>query len=261
MEEWTEALDNNIEVDTVYFDFRKAFDSVPHRRLVKKLDGYGIKGSLLAWLKNFLHERKQRVMNGNTSNWTEVLSGIPQGSILGPVLFILYINDLPGVVGSVCKLFADDCKLYRNITSEADQRELQEDIERLWKWSKNWLLGFNIKKCKVVSYGNTHFEWGYEMSDTHNTPQVLVTEDSECDVGILLKKSLKFEEHIDNVVNKAKRIIGLIKRKFCYMDKELFLTLYISLARSHLDYGNLTVYPTTKNTNKYLRTRREEPHD
>ena len=206
MEEWTEALDNNIEVDTVYFDFRKAFDSVPHRRLVKKLDGYGIKGSLLAWLENFLHERKQRVvMNGNTSKWTEVLSGIPQGSILGPVLFILYINDLPGVVGSVCKLFADDCKLYRNIASEADQRELQEDIERLWKWSKNWLLGFNIKKCKVVSYGDTHFEWGYEMTDTHNTPQALVTEDSE-----------------------------------------LFLTLYKSLARSHLDYGTLIVYPTTK---------------
>ena len=81
----------------------------------------------------------------NLSKWTDVLSGIPQGSILGPILFILYINDLPGVVGSVCKLFADDCKRYRNIASEADQEEFQKDIERLCKLSSDWLLGFNIK--------------------------------------------------------------------------------------------------------------------
>ena len=93
-------------------NFRKAFDSVPHKRLIKKLEGYGIKGILLEWFKNFLNGKLQRVvLNGKTSNWTNVLSGIPQGSILGPVLFIIFINDLPGVVGNVCKLFADDCKL------------------------------------------------------------------------------------------------------------------------------------------------------
>ena len=247
MEDWTDALDNNLQVDTVYLDFKKAFDSVPHKRLVKKLEGYGIKGSLLLWLKNFLKQRQQRVViNGNLSKWTDVLSGIPQGSILGPILFILYINDLPGVVGSVCKLFADDCKLYRNIASEADQKELQEDIERLCKWSKDWLLGFNIKKCKMVSFGNVQFEYEYGMTDTQNNLHVLSTEDSESDLGILFKKNLKFDEHIDNTVNKVNRIIGLIKRKFTYMDKDLFLTLYKSLVRSHLDYGNLVFYPTTK---------------
>ena len=111
--------------------------------------------------KAFLNGRQQRVViNGKTSNWTDVLSGIPQGSILGPVLFILFINDLSGVVlvGSVCRLFADDCKLYRNIKSEADLRELQKEIWRLYQWSKDWLLGFNFKKCKVVSYGKCQFE-------------------------------------------------------------------------------------------------------
>ena len=104
--------------------------------------------SLLLWLKNFLNHRQQRVViNGNILKWTYVLSGIPQGSILGPILFILYINDLPGVVGSVCKWFADDCTLYRNIAPEADQKEFQKDIEGLCKWCKDWLLGFNIKKC------------------------------------------------------------------------------------------------------------------
>ena len=116
MNEWTEALDDGIQIDTVYLDFRKAFDSVPHKRLIKKLEGYGIKGILLEWFKNFLNGRQQRVViNGKTSDWTNVLSGIPQGSILGPILFIIFINDLPGVVGNVCKLFADDCKLYKNI--------------------------------------------------------------------------------------------------------------------------------------------------
>ena len=125
-----------------------------------------------------------------------------------------------------------------------DQKELQEDIERLCKWSKDWL--FNIKKCKVVSFGNVQFEYEYGMTDTQNNLHVLPTEDSESDLGILFKKNLKFDEHIDNTVNKVNRIIGLIKRKFTYMDKDLFLTLYKSLVRSHLDYGNLVFYPTTK---------------
>ena len=107
LNDWTEILDNNLQVDTVYTDFRKAFDSVPHKRLIKKVEGYGIKGPLLQWLTNFLYKRQQRVIiHGKSSAWIDVLSGIPQGSILGPVLFIMYINELPG---SVCQLFADDC--------------------------------------------------------------------------------------------------------------------------------------------------------
>ena len=108
------------------------------------------------------------VINGKASDWTNVLSGIPQGSILGPILFIIFINDLPGVVGNVCKLFADDCKLYKNVKSEADLKELQEDIYRLCQWSKEWLLGFNFKKCKIVSYGNCQFEYEYYMIDDQN---------------------------------------------------------------------------------------------
>ena len=115
---------------------------------------------------------------------------------------------------------------------------MQEDIERLYKWSKDRLLGFNIKKCKVVAFGNVQFEYEYGMTDTQNNLHVLSTEYSESDLGILFKKNLKFGEHINNTVNKVNRIIGLIKRKFTYMDKDLFLTLYKFLARSHLDYGS-----------------------
>ena len=107
-------------------------------------------------------------INGKTSDWTNVLSGIPKGSILGPILFIIFINDLPGVVGNVCKLFADDCKLHKNIKSEADLKELQEDIYRLCQWSKELLLGFNFKKCKIVSYGNCQSESEYYIIDEQN---------------------------------------------------------------------------------------------
>ena len=113
MNEWKEALDDGIQIDTVYLDFRK---KMPHKRLIKKLEGYGIKRILLEWFKNFLNGRQQRVViNGKTSDWTNVLSGIPQGSVLEPILFIIFLNDLLEVVENVCKLFADDCKLYKNI--------------------------------------------------------------------------------------------------------------------------------------------------
>ena len=141
------------------------------------------------------------------------------------------------MVGSVCILFADDCKLYRNIESEADMMELQEDIERLCKWSRDWLSGFNIKKCKVISFGNIHFEIEYSLTDSENNFHTLSLEDSECDLGILFKKNLNFDEHIDKVVNKVNRISGLIRRKFTHIDKKTFLTLYKSLVTSTTGTG------------------------
>lgn len=198
-----------------------------------------------------MSNRHQRVViNGTASQWRKVISGIPQGSILGPILFIIFVNDLPEVVGSTCRLFADDCKLYRTVSSEQDQKELQEDINRLCQWSKDWLLRFNIQKCKVVSYGNNLEKHEYSMKDNINTTHTLKTDDEERDLGILFKSNLKFDEHISSLVNKANRIIGLIKRKFNYIDKDSFLTLYKALVRSHLDYGNLIYFPVTKRTSK-----------
>ena len=246
LEDWTEAFEHNMQVDTVYLDFRKAFDSVPHKRLLQKVKSYGISGQILKWLQNFLDGRRQRVvLNGRQSEWKQVLSGVPQGSILGPILFIIFINDLPEVVGSMCKIFADDCKLYGSISSRADQDQLQEDINRLCQWSDDWLLKFNVRKCKVVTFGTQKFEFDYTMIED-GIAQELNREDSEKDLGVHFSSTLNFEQHINNTVNKVNKIIGLIRRKFTYMDKNLFLTLYKSLIRSQLDYGNLIYFPTTK---------------
>ena len=152
------------------------------------------------------------------------------------------------VVGCLCKMFADDCKIYQGIESINEQQQLQADIDRLCKWSKDWLLNFNISKCKIVSFGNEKFNFNYNILDGDGHVHNLTRDDSEKDLGILFTNNLNFESHISSTVNKVNRIIGLIRRKFTHMDKSLFLTLYKenSLIRSHMDYGDLVYYPHTK---------------
>ena len=128
---WVDFLERKQPVDVVYLDYKKAFDSVPHERLLVKLHAYGIRGNLLQWIKPFLTNRKQRVViNGKSSNLEPVISGIPQGSVLGPILFLIYVNDLPEMARSKLKLFADDTKLYKSIKDVADRSKeiLQTDI-------------------------------------------------------------------------------------------------------------------------------------
>lgn len=133
----------------LFFDFQKAFDTVPHKRLMIKLKGYGIEGKLLEWIEDFLKNRKQRVVvNGSASSLSDVTSGIPQGSVLGPVLFLIYINDLPEVVQSIIKLFADDTKMYSVVNKPEQAVIMQNDILNLIKWSDDWLLKFNNDKSK-----------------------------------------------------------------------------------------------------------------
>ena len=140
--------------DVIYLDFKKAFDSVPHERLLVKLRSYGIDGNLFKWIKDFLSLRYQYVKVGKeTSSTMGVTSGIPQGSILGPILFLIFINDLPDCVKSTCSIFADDTKVYN--TSE-NNNTLQTDINALQDWSHKWQLHFNCTKCKCIHFGKNN---------------------------------------------------------------------------------------------------------
>ena len=125
---------------TVFLDYQKAFDTVSHMRLKMKLQGYCIGGKVPGWISEFLSHRIQRVsVNSSLSKWTKVISGVPQGSVLGPILFILYVNELPSLVNSKIKPYADDtCKLYRPVSCQSDAQKLQSDIDILSKWSKEW---------------------------------------------------------------------------------------------------------------------------
>ena len=147
-------------VDVAYLDFRKAFDSVPHQRLIQKLNDLGVRGPLLRWIEAFLTGRTQQVaVNGKQSNPTPVRSGIPQGSVLGPVLFLVYVNDLPESVKCDIKLFADDAKLYASSKQGNSQHsQMQADLQSLANWSATWLLPFNVKKCKILYLGTGNIE-------------------------------------------------------------------------------------------------------
>ena len=147
----TNAVDNKLQVDTAILDFSKAFDKVAHSRLLYKLNYYGIRGNLLNWLNSFLHGRSQQaVVDGAKSPACEVTSGVPQGSVLGPTLFLIYINDIVLNVKSEIRLFADDILLYRTIKNPNDHELLQEDLNTLTKWAKVWLMEFNIPKCNIL---------------------------------------------------------------------------------------------------------------
>jgi hypothetical protein len=136
--------------DVAIIDFSKAFDSVSHRRLLAKVKSYGIRGTTLNWIESFLSNRLQRVVeNGSQSPWT-FISGVPQGTVLGPLLFLLYINDITAGIRSDVRLFADDCILYRTIHSSSDVDILQDDINKLLLWSRTWQMSSNSKKCHIA---------------------------------------------------------------------------------------------------------------
>ena len=154
-------MDCNENVDVIYLDFRKAFDTVPHARLINKLYAYGIRGNLLQWIQNVLTDKKQKVIvQGEESQWADVASGIPQGSVLGPVLFLIYINDLPDVVKKFVTIIADDTKEHAVIKSDVDTTEVQEDLYKMSDWSEIWEIKFNAKKCKskLIMIENYEFQ-------------------------------------------------------------------------------------------------------
>ena len=154
LEQVTSEIDKGIPVDTLYLDFAKAFDKVPHHRLIEKIAANGIGGKISKWIQSWLTDRKQRVIVNNvTSDWIPVISGVPQGSVLGPCLFVIYINDIDDAVSSKILKFADDTKITASISSVEERNILQTDLTRLMEWSEAWQMKFNVNKCKVMHYG------------------------------------------------------------------------------------------------------------
>ena len=152
LEDITDMRDRGETIDIIYLDFCKAFDKVPHKRLMKKLYNYGIRGNILNWVADFLKDRIQRVVvNGEKSDWRRVTSGIPQGSVLGPVLFLIFINDLPDQLDCFIKLFADDAKLYSIVQSPEQSGNLQRNLVEAGDWALRWNMFFNHKKMQTLT--------------------------------------------------------------------------------------------------------------
>ena len=235
LEAWTRLLDAGIGVDVVYLDYRKAFDTVPHGRLIRKLGSMGLGPETVEWIWDFLKNRKMRVqVNGSFSSWREVCSGVPQGSVLGPLLFLLFVNDLPDWIKTNIRLFADDAKIWKEISCLEDQQELQADLDRLREWSDEWLLEFNPAKCNVMHIGHS-LETGYTIQQGDKVWKL--DEISEVrDLGIVVCRDLKVAQQCAGAAGKAMSVLGLIKRHFGQLDPVSFKILYNSYVRAHLEY-------------------------
>ena len=231
------------QTDTVYTDFSSAFTSVNHQLLLHKLrTSFSVSDKAYAWLASYLSNRRQRVvLNGVTSDWTSVKSGVPEGSICGPLFFICYTADIPSIINTNCIMYADDLKLFNRVTSDDDAAVLQADLGRLVRWSEAWQLKLNPVKCFVISYTLNTRPVIFDYQITHVSLQRKV---EARDLGVILDSKLTFARHIDTVVAKSRRMLGLFIRGMQQprnlrggaLDVGALLTAYFAHVRSLLEY-------------------------
>ena len=235
-----ELLSKETEVDTIYVDYAKAFDKVDHVILMKKLMLYGIGDKYHTWISNFLQDRKQRVFSNNCYSYeTPVISGVPQGSVLGPLLFVLFINDMPEIIqSSILQTFADDTKLAHPISSIADKFSLQKDLNAVIKWSAENNMQLNDKKFELICHrpktSVPDSIPGFTYAATNNIkiePTSVVR-----DLGVLVDTQLSWDSHISHIVNQGRKMSFWILNAFKTRNKETMLLLFNSLIRSRLEY-------------------------
>lgn len=236
------TMDDKGQVDVIYTDFSKAFDKIVHSLLLHKLDYYGLSNPLVSLFTSYLDNRKLYVSyNGFNSNLYTATSGVPQGSNLGPLLFILFINDLTSLLNCGNLLFADDLKLYSAVTDVDDCLELQTQIDLVEVWCNQNKLFMNVSKCKVCTYTRKSNPVIFNYS--FNSSQLLRC-NSTRDLGIYFDNKLTFNEHINLTASAALKILGFILRNCrTFTDINALKTLYFSLVRSKLEYGALIWHP------------------
>ena len=230
------SAEKNKQVDAIFLDFRKAFDKVPHQKLLYKLKVAGINVEVINWIKNFLSDREQRVViDGVSSNPVKVTSGVPQGSVIGPLLFLVYINDLGSLINSNVRLFADDTVIYRKIESREDRLALSKDLDIIGKWCDDWELELNIHKCSVVNFfkkKSTTEDFLYSIQGKN-----IAIGESVKYLGVTLTNNLNWSAHIRNICGRALRKLGFVKRIVGRSDEKVRERCYFTLVRPHLEYA------------------------
>ena len=223
------------QTDVCIMDFSKAFDKVSHRRLVEKLHHYGIRGKTNSWIANFLAHRTQTVvLEGEQSYEADVTSGVPQGSVLGPCLFLFYINDLPEGLTSKVRLFADDTIVYLAVRSASDGEVLQRDLELLEAWEQKWQMEFHPEKCQIltITRKRTPVKFQYILHG-----QVLEHVPSAKYLGVTLSHDMRWNTHINNITRKANQTLGFLRRNLQVASEDLKSTAYKTLVRPLVEYA------------------------
>ena len=232
-----EILESGSNVDTIYLDFAKAFDKVDHGILLKKLSILGIRGKLLQWIESFLSSRTQMVLvNGFLSDPAPVLSGVPQGSVLGPLLFLILMGDIDeNIAYSFLSSFADDTRLLREVKGVRDASSLQTDLEAVYQWAEDNNALFNNKKFEALRYG---IDEVIKLSTSYTAPDgsLIAEKDHLRDLGVTMSADGTFKQHINNMCESAKNMCSWILRTFKSRSPDLMLTLWRSLVLPILDY-------------------------
>ncbi|CAG9134857.1 unnamed protein product [Plutella xylostella] len=234
----TEQMDSGNQVVAVYTDYSKAFDRIDHKLLIKKLRNVGVRGNLLKWFVSYVQNRSQAVvLNGFSSSWMSIPSGVPQGSLLGPILFIIFINDIESCfLNSEYLLFADDMKVFRVVNDAPDAMLLQDDLHRLDDYCSANKLDLNVDKCFFINFTRKrhHFHISLSLKDKALN-QVLHTKD----LGVTHDSKLLFDIHINNIIGKACKAMGfLIRVSKPFRSMKTIKILYCAYVRSHLEYAS-----------------------
>ena len=223
------------QIDMLVLDFAKAFDTVAHERLLAKVESYGITNGLQNWIRSFLEGRTQRVVvDGETSNAAAVKSVVPQGSILEPLLFLIFINDLAEHLSSTVRLFADDCVMYRQIANVHDCGLLQDDLNQLNKWEERWQLKFNKANCNIMRATHARQKkivFGYELDGV-----LLKDTDSTSYLGVELSADMKWNSHVKKVTAKRNTMLGILRRSLKNCPKNLKDLAYKYILTPKLEY-------------------------
>ena len=240
-------LEQGYNVDVVYLDFAKAFDKVDHNILLHKLKHLNINGKTLQWIKSFLEGRLQRVIvNGQLSKPHPVVSGVPQGSVLGPLLFLVLIGDIDEhVQHSIVASFADDTRVTKGIKTIEDAVDLQNDLFHIYGWSERNNSSFNSVKFELMRYGSN---MSLKESTNYVSPewQLIEAKGAVKDLGIMLEDNLAFKQHIDNITESAKRMSAWVFRTFNTREQLPLMTLYKSLVRPLVEYSSALWSPISK---------------
>ena len=251
--DFIDSYDSNIISDLIVLDFSKAFDVVSHPKLIHKLKSIGIHSQTVGWIKHWLSNRTHQVtVNGVTSNSHLVTSGVPQGSVLGPLLFLIYINDMPNsVLNSKLKLFADDSLLYNNIKSDSDMLNLQLDLNCLVSWSESWQMKFNANKCETMRISRPK---NNSISDPsyHIENDKLASVEQVKYLGINIDNKLTFDAHIKDICRKASNNLHMLMRSLKRAKTRTRITAYKSICRPILEYATIVWSPHKQKMIKLL---------